>query len=302
MKGTVPTVDTTYRYISGIFRGARYSPECNIITLVYINRISTTHRIPLTMSNWRSLWLVSVILAQKVWDDIPLRTSSFTKIVPAYSKRALRDMESKALDLLQYLTSVKPSLYAKYYFELRQLFTEIMGFQESEWGVKPLGPVEAKRLEHRTKVSEENHGAKSSHKRSSGQRDRRHSSAQEATISADQAAVTAAKREKRRKKKAAAASTDQMWSESSSGGEDADSDHSAGQDQATLHSQLDVDDTHASGEAPWNRAKAVNTPGASLTYTHRAHDTMDANRSLGGTAHNTLEDVTRSVAGLFVIS
>ena len=107
-----------------------YTPECNIIALVFINRITAVHTLPLTMLNWRSLWLVAIILAQKVWDDRPLKTSAFVHIIPAYTKKLLRDLELNALQLLQYLTNVKPSLYARYYFELRELFTEIMGFQQ----------------------------------------------------------------------------------------------------------------------------------------------------------------------------
>lgn len=154
----MPTIDTIYRYISLIYRGAGYSPECNIIALVFINRITTTHGILLTMQNWRALWLVAVILAQKVWDDKPRRTSAFTAILPSFPRKTLRDMESKALELLDYLTSVKPSLYAKYYFELRQLFTEIMGFQQSEWNLKPLSAVAAKKLEHKIQYSREYFG------------------------------------------------------------------------------------------------------------------------------------------------
>lgn len=147
--GSVPTIDTIYRYMSLIYRNGRYTPECHIIGLVFINRITAVHHLPLTMLNWRSLWLVAIILAQKVWDDRPLRTSTFSKIIPSFSKQHLRKLEANALHLLQYLTNVKPSLYAKYYFELRDLFTEIMGFQQSEWGVKPLNMAQGKQLESR---------------------------------------------------------------------------------------------------------------------------------------------------------
>ena len=144
-----------YRYISLIYRGAGYSPECNIIALVFLNRITTMHTIPLTAFNWRALWLITVILSQKVWDDKPLKTSAFTTILPSISRKCLRDMETKALELLQYMTSVKPSLYAKYYFELRQLFTEIMGFQDKEWNILPLTILGAKKLEYKSKLCQQ---------------------------------------------------------------------------------------------------------------------------------------------------
>ncbi len=46
---------------------------------------------------------------------------------------------SQALNLIQFVTGVKPSLYAKYYFELRQLFSDIFGHDKRfEWKLRPL--------------------------------------------------------------------------------------------------------------------------------------------------------------------
>ena len=58
--------------------------------------------IALTMQNWRAIWTVSIILAQKMWDDMPSRTSAFVRILPCFTKQLLRDLEFKALSLMQY--------------------------------------------------------------------------------------------------------------------------------------------------------------------------------------------------------
>lgn len=152
LEGSVPTVDTIFRFIYFIYDRAKYSAECNIITLIYINRLtSAANRTPLTMGNWRGIWLGAVLLAQKVWDDAPLKTSSFINILPSVDKKSLKKIEMKAFVLMEYLTGVKPALYAKYYFELRQLFIEIMGSAfEQEWTMKPLSVVQAKQLINRT--------------------------------------------------------------------------------------------------------------------------------------------------------
>lgn len=81
----------------------------------------------LTMSNWRGMWLGSVVLAQKVWDDSSLRTSSFASILPGVTKSQLKGLELKIFTLLGYCTSVKPSVYARFYFELREIFKSITG-------------------------------------------------------------------------------------------------------------------------------------------------------------------------------
>lgn len=126
---------------------AKYSTECNVIALVYLNRMSSTNQLSLSMQNWRCVWLTCIILAQKMWDDRPLKTSAFTQLVPPLQKKDLRNFETKALELLDYSIGVKPALYVKYYFELRQLFISIIGFKESDWQMTPLSIVKAKRLD-----------------------------------------------------------------------------------------------------------------------------------------------------------
>lgn len=125
----------------------KYSEECNILALVYLNRLNSGQRFAITMANWRAVWLTCIIIAQKMWDDKPLKTSAFCVLVPPIEKVHLRNFETTALNLLEYSVCVKPSVYVKYYFELRQLFTTIMGFTVNDWQMKPLTVVKAKRLE-----------------------------------------------------------------------------------------------------------------------------------------------------------
>lgn len=80
-------------------------------------------KVPLLhMNSWRGLWLGSIIVAQKIWDDIPLKTSSFKKLLPNVSKHDLNQLERKVLQLLAYSTCVKPSMYARIYFELNEIY------------------------------------------------------------------------------------------------------------------------------------------------------------------------------------
>ena len=46
---------------------AGYSVECNIIALIYLNRITLTpHAATPTAQSWRALWATAVIVAQKM--------------------------------------------------------------------------------------------------------------------------------------------------------------------------------------------------------------------------------------------
>jgi hypothetical protein len=129
-----------------------YSIECNIIALVYINRITVRNKMAVTMNNWRGLWLGAIILAQKVWDDKPLKTSSFCLMIPDLKKDAVIALEVKCFSLLDYSTTVRPSVYAKYFFELHELFKEITGTMSKgyNWLLQPLSIAEKKKLETRS--------------------------------------------------------------------------------------------------------------------------------------------------------
>ena len=97
------------------------------MALVYMNRLTTITKLPLTYQNWRSVWLVVIMLAQKVWDDKPVRTSGFARLLPGVNAKLLRQLEFKTLSMMRFVTGVRPSLYARYYFELRQLYADIIG-------------------------------------------------------------------------------------------------------------------------------------------------------------------------------
>lgn len=129
VKGVVPTIDTILRFIRYLFLRAKYTPECNIIALVYVNRLSSAASLPLTMSNWRGVWLAAISLAQKVWDDQPLRTSQFSEILTNIPRSRLRDLESTLLQQISFTTYVKPELYFKYHYELDLLMLDITGSQ-----------------------------------------------------------------------------------------------------------------------------------------------------------------------------
>lgn len=82
-------------------------------------------------------------MAQKVWDDRYLSNSDFAFIYPFFTTIQLNNLEKKFLELIQYSVTVKSSLYAKYYFELRALFKD----NEREFPLMSIDRAEEKRLE-----------------------------------------------------------------------------------------------------------------------------------------------------------
>ncbi len=138
-----------------------YSVHCNILGFIYLKRMRAA-RVILTMNNWRGMWLGSIILAQKVWDDVALRTSSFASVLPGVTKTQLKALELKVFTLLNFSTHVKPSLYARAYYDIRTIFKTIL--TEYEGGVawrRPLSVKRAKALFGGADVSETNPGTDS---------------------------------------------------------------------------------------------------------------------------------------------
>lgn len=101
---------------------------------------------PLQPTNWRPLILCSLLVAQKVWDDRYLSNDDFAYIYPFFVTKEINKLEQKFLELIQYNVTVKASLYAKYYFELRSLFQD----SQKEFPLKPLDHSDSKKLELRS--------------------------------------------------------------------------------------------------------------------------------------------------------
>jgi len=104
---------------------------------------------PLKPTNWRPLTLCSLLVAQKVWDDKYLSNADFAFIYPFFTNDEINRLETKFLELIQYNVTVKTNLYARYYFELRNLFSK-----EDNVMTEPLDAERGKQLE----VSSTNQG------------------------------------------------------------------------------------------------------------------------------------------------
>lgn len=122
------------------------------MALIYIYRICglVTADFVLDHSNWRMLWTICIILAQKVWDDTPLKLSHFTKIWPTFTCAQLKSLELKVLVLLNFSVVVSPTVYAINYFEMRDMYGHLIGGLHQEWPLKPLSTRDARRLEERS--------------------------------------------------------------------------------------------------------------------------------------------------------
>ncbi|OZJ04631.1 hypothetical protein BZG36_02065 [Bifiguratus adelaidae] len=110
----------TVRCIADIIYHRKTSGECAIITMIYLDRMQQATRTHLFDGSWRYAVLGAFLLAVKVWDDFAVFNGDFAGVardgVPF-----MNTLESWYLKHLDYDVSIKASLFAMYYFYLRDM-------------------------------------------------------------------------------------------------------------------------------------------------------------------------------------
>ena len=149
----VPSTSEVFAFLKGAYEIAEWSPECNIIALVLVNRFCGTAQYTLSYRNWNKLTLISLLVAQKIWDDVPLTNVDFPQLwgmlfpdAQGFTIKQLNDMERVFLNLIKWQTHVSRSVYCQYYFELRSLAME----GSAAFPLNALTDDQAQRLEMRS--------------------------------------------------------------------------------------------------------------------------------------------------------
>jgi len=112
-----PTLDDVEQLITNIFTKQDLSAECAVLAVAYIDKIGHK-KTKLWPSNWRRVLLGALLLSEKVWEDQAVWNIDYVKSFPNISAEDLRQLEREFLIKIQFELTLKPSEYAKYYFEL----------------------------------------------------------------------------------------------------------------------------------------------------------------------------------------
>ncbi|CAF3600561.1 unnamed protein product [Rotaria sp. Silwood1] len=120
----IPEQKTIYRFMRILFTAAQLTAECAIVTLVYLERVLSYGELDLCPSNWKRLVLGAVVLATKLWGDQAVWNVDFCQILRDITVSEMNELEREYVQLLQFNVNVGSSIYAKYYFDLRQLAKE----------------------------------------------------------------------------------------------------------------------------------------------------------------------------------
>ncbi|KAG0026422.1 hypothetical protein BGZ81_006366 [Podila clonocystis] len=101
--------------------GQNLGAENAIITLIYVERMTDLGNLAFHAINWRRLLLGALILSIKVWEDLAVFNSDVCAIFEGLSVKDVNALERFSMAKLQYNVSVKRSVYAMYYFRLRDV-------------------------------------------------------------------------------------------------------------------------------------------------------------------------------------
>jgi hypothetical protein len=141
-----PSVNNICLFLSTTFKLVDLSAECGVMSIAYLDRMLLITGVTLHPSNWKRLFLGAMIVASKVWEDQAVWNSDFLRAFPRLTIQDLSALERGYLTQLNYYLSLKASVYAKYYFELRALSRR----DETHFPLLPLDEKGAKKLEMRS--------------------------------------------------------------------------------------------------------------------------------------------------------
>jgi len=141
-----PSQEAVYDFLSSIFNAEQLSAECGVMAMAYVDRLQALTGISIITSTWRRISLGCLILASKVWEDQAVWNVDFLNIFPNLTVKDLNALEREVLNGLQFHVSLKASVYAKYYFELRALSER----DSQHFPLEPLNREGKERLEQRS--------------------------------------------------------------------------------------------------------------------------------------------------------
>lgn len=146
----LPSLNEITQFYRDIFRKSQMESDCIIMSLIYVERLmkETNGGVRPSLKNWKSVMFASMIMSSKVWDDLSMWNSDFSKICHSFTLQRVNQLEMAMLSALKYIVKVPASEYAKYYFLLRSMLIK-SGLGSDE--LKTLNPLDitgAKKLEY----------------------------------------------------------------------------------------------------------------------------------------------------------
>merc|ERR1719321_2030485 len=101
-------------FILSILHQGIFSVSAFIVSVIYLSRFKEASHITLHACTWRPLFITALLIADKMWEDKPVRNSSLAKLFPVLSNLELNRMENRFLHGIKFNVLVKPDLFCSF--------------------------------------------------------------------------------------------------------------------------------------------------------------------------------------------
>ncbi|CAD7959610.1 unnamed protein product [Amoebophrya sp. A120] len=101
-------------FILSILHQGIFSVSAFVISIIYLSRFKECSHITLHATTWRPLFLVTLLISDKMWEDKPVRNSSLAKLFPVLNNKELNLLENSMLQSLGFNVLVKPDLFCSF--------------------------------------------------------------------------------------------------------------------------------------------------------------------------------------------
>lgn len=139
----LPPMEEIEAFIQAIFDKRRLPLEAGIIALILLNRTS----IKLHSQNWMRLVLISLLLANKLCEDVySVYNAKFLGLIPNLENLEINVLELEFLQYLKYRLFIDTDTYLRYYAKLQKFFPveeveEIEEIEDDEVVVEVIPPL-----------------------------------------------------------------------------------------------------------------------------------------------------------------
>merc|ERR1719240_2595958 len=87
------SVSSVCSFMLNILQHGIFSVVVVIVSVIYLGRFKEKSNITLHECTWRPLFITSLLIADKMWEDKPIRNSSMSKLFPVLTNLELNKME-----------------------------------------------------------------------------------------------------------------------------------------------------------------------------------------------------------------
>ena len=101
-------------FILSLLHQGMFSINTFIAGIIYLSRFKESTEVSLHTSNWRPLFIISLIVADKVWEDRPVKNSCISKLFPVLSNEEINILEHFFLKAISFKVVITAEVFTNF--------------------------------------------------------------------------------------------------------------------------------------------------------------------------------------------